>query len=253
MHDHKEVGHKHPVSEITESIISIFTDMGFSVATGPEIETEYYNFDALNIPKNHPARDMWDTFWIKDPKGISNDKSQMSKLLRTHTSPVQIRYMENNKPPLRIIAPGKVFRHEATDATHEAQFFQIEGLVVDKGISLSHLKGVLQSFFEKLFSTKTDVRFRPSFFPFVEPAVEIDMSCFKCSKKGCATCKGTGWIEIMGAGMVHPDVLKGCGIDPAIYTGFAFGGGIDRFVMAKYEIPDVRMLYNGDLRLVNQF
>jgi phenylalanyl-tRNA synthetase alpha chain len=196
---------------------------------------------------------MWDTFWIKNPKGISNDKSQISKLLRTHTSPVQVRYMEKNKPPIRIIAPGKVFRNEATDATHEAQFYQLEGLVVDIDISLSHLKGTLSYFFEKYFGSKTEVRFRPSFFPFVEPGLEVDMSCFKCKGTGCSTCKNTGWIEIMGAGMVHPFVLESAGIDSKVYRGFAFGTGVDRLVMNKYGIPDVRMLYNGDLRLVNQF
>lgn len=246
-------GHVHPITEALEHIVSIFDKLGFTVADGPEIETEHYNFDALNIPKNHPARDMWDTFWIKDPKGMSKSKGQISKLLRTHTSPVQIRYMEKNKPPIRIIAPGKVFRHEATDATHEAQFYQLEGLVVDTYISLSHLKGTLAQFFEEFFGSKINIRFRPSYFPFVEPGVEIDISCFKCGGKGCSTCKGTGWIEIMGAGMVHPSVLRSSGIDPKVYRGFAFGGGLDRLVMAKYEIPDVRMLYSGDLRLVNQF
>lgn len=245
MQEIKQKGHFHPIAKITEEIISIFHSMGFSVATGPEVETEYYNFDALNIPANHPARDMWDTFWLKPENA--------RKLLRTHTSPVQIRYMEKHKPPIRIIAPGKVFRHEATDATHEAQFYQLEGLVVDTDINLSHLKGTLAKFFGDFFGSKTDVRFRPSFFPFVEPGIEVDMSCFKCGGKGCSTCKGTGWIEIMGAGMVHPKVLQACNIDPEKFKGFAFGCGIDRLVMAKYEIPDVRMLYSGDLRLVNQF
>lgn len=250
-------GHLHPISQAIEEIASIFDDLGFSLATGPEVETEHYNFDALNIPKNHPARDMWDTFWLKPERNsksqVSNSKDRMSKLLRTHTSPVQIRYMETNKPPIRIIAPGKVFRQEATDATHEAQFYQLEGLAVDKNVTLGHLKDTLRQFFEKFFGSKIEVRMRPSYFPFVEPGVEIDMSCFKCGGKGCSICKETGWIEIMGAGMVHPKVLEVCGVDPKQFRGFAFGCGIDRLVMAKYEIPDVRMLYSGDLRLVNQF
>lgn len=238
-------GHLHPITIITKEIISIFDEMGFSVANGPEIENEHYNFDALNIPAHHPARDMWDTFWLKPLNA--------RQLLRTHTSPVQIRHMENNKPPVRIIAPGKVFRHEATDATHEAQFYQIEGLMVDKEVSLSHLKWVLENFFKKLFGEDVAVRFRPSYFPFVEPGVEIDMSCFKCAGAGCSVCKNTGWIEIMGAGMVHPKVLESAGIDPTKYRGFAFGGGIDRLAMLKYGIDDVRLLYQGDLRVTNQF
>ncbi len=238
-------GHLHPLSIVTKDIISIFADMGFSVADGPEIENEHYNFDTLNIPSHHPARDMWDTFWLKP--------QNTRELLRTHTSPVQVRHMEKNKPPIRIIAPGKVFRHEATDATHEAQFYQIEGLMVDTDVSLAHLKWVLETFFRKLFSTTVSVRFRPSFFPFVEPGVEIDMSCFKCDGKGCSVCKNTGWIEIMGAGMVHPKVLKDVGIDSEKYRGFAFGGGVDRLLMLKYGVDDVRLLYNGDLRVTNQF
>jgi phenylalanyl-tRNA synthetase alpha chain len=238
-------GHLHPITQVTRRIASIFNELGFEVAEGPEIEEEFYNFDALNIPGDHPARDMWDTFWLKPLNA--------GKLLRTHTSPVQVRYMEANQPPIRIIAPGKTFRHEATDATHEAQFYQIEGLMIDEKTSLADLKGVLENFFEKLFGTKTNVRLRPSYFPFVEPGVEIDMSCFKCGGKGCSTCKSTGWIEIMGAGMVHPKVLQAVGIDSRKYQGFAFGGGIDRFAMLKFGIDDVRSLYTGDLRVVNQF
>ncbi|MFO0718413.1 MAG: phenylalanine--tRNA ligase subunit alpha [Candidatus Paceibacterota bacterium] len=238
-------GHLHPITIITKEIISIFDEMGFSVANGPEIENEHYNFDALNIPAHHPARDMWDTFWLKPLNA--------RQLLRTHTSPVQIRHMESNKPPIRIIAPGKVFRHEATDATHEAQFYQIEGLMIDTDVSLTHLKWVLENFFRRLFSENVSVRFRPSYFPFVEPGVEIDMSCFKCAGAGCSVCKNTGWIEIMGAGMVHPKVLESAGIDPTKYRGFAFGGGIDRLAMLKYGIDDVRLLYQGDLRVTNQF
>jgi phenylalanyl-tRNA synthetase alpha chain len=245
MEDKEKKGHLHPLTLVTNDIQAIFADMGFEVASGPEVETEHYNFDALNIPANHPARDMWDTFWLK-PKNAG-------KLLRTHTSPVQIRYMEAHKPPLRIIAPGKVFRHEATDATHEAQFYQIEGLAVGTDITLGHLKGTLTDFFSKFFGTKSEIRFRPSYFPFTEPSVEIDAVCFKCSGKGCSVCKHSGWIEVMGAGMVHPQVLKNVGIDPLVYRGFAFGAGIDRLAMLKYGVDDVRLFYNGDLRVVNQF
>lgn len=240
-------GHLHPISLVLMQINKIFAEMGFTVASGPEVETEFYNFDALNIPEHHPARDMWDTFWLKPLNA--------KKLLRTHTSPVQIRHMEKNKPPIRIIAPGKVFRHEATDATHEAQFYQLEGLVIGENISLAHLKGTLETFFEKFFGKKTGLRLRPSYFPFVEPGVEIDMTCFKCdgNNPSCSVCRGTGFIEIMGAGVVHPKVLESSKIDSKKYTGFAFGVGIDRIAMLKYGIEDVRLLYQGDLRLVNQF
>ncbi len=240
-------GYLHPLTQTIREAVLIFNELGFEVAEGPEIESEYYNFDALNIPGDHPARDMWDTFWLKPLNA--------RKLLRTHTSPVQIRYMEKNKPealkPIRIIVPGKTFRHEATDATHEAQFFQIEGLAVGEGITLANMIGTLKTFFEKFFEGKIEIRLRPSFFPFVEPGAEIDISCFKCHGKGgdCNVCRGTGWIEIMGAGMVHPNVLKEVGIDSSKYTGFAFGGGIDRLVMLKYGVDDIRSLYSGDLRL----
>ncbi|MCR4306904.1 MAG: phenylalanine--tRNA ligase subunit alpha [Candidatus Yonathbacteria bacterium] len=237
-------GHLHPLTQVIGDVVRIFHELGFEVAEGTEVETEYYNFDALNVPKDHPARDMQDTFWLKGIK---------ETVLRTHTSPVQVHYMEKNKPPFRIVVPGKVFRHEATDATHEVQFYQIEGLVVSEDVSLAHLKGVLELFFKKLFGEKTSIRFRPSFFPFVEPGIEIDVSCFKCAGTGCSLCKKTGFIEVMGAGMVHPNVLNGAGIDSRKYQGFAFGGGVDRLVMLKYGIDDVRLLYSGDLRLVNQF
>ncbi|MBI2120083.1 MAG: phenylalanine--tRNA ligase subunit alpha [Parcubacteria group bacterium] len=240
-----DIGHIHPISQMITEINRIFSEMGFAVADGPELETEFYNFDALNIPADHPARDMWDTFWVK-PRTLG-------KLMRTHTSPVQVRYMEKHKPPFAIIVPGKVFRYEATDATHEAQFHQVEGLMVGKDISLANLKWVLAEFFEKFFGKKIDIRFRPSFFPFVEPGVEIDMSCFKCSGAGCNICKQTGWIEIMGAGMVHPKVLENAGVDSREFSGFAFGVGIDRLAMLKYGVDDVRLFYSGDLRLVNQF
>lgn len=241
----KKAENIHPLTLILKDVNRIFTEMGFTIAGGPEIETEFYNFDTLNIPEHHPARDMWDTFWLKPLNA--------RKLLRTHTSPVQVRFMEANKPPIKIIAPGKVFRHEATDATHEAQFYQLEGLVVGENISIANLKWTLEEFFEKLFGKKTSVRLRPSYFPFVEPGVEIDMQCFKCGGSGCNVCKGTGFIEIMGAGLVHPKVLESAGIDSKKYSGFAFGCGVDRLVMLKYGVDDVRLLYQGDLRLVNQF
>jgi len=238
-------GHMHPLSIMIVEIAAIFHKMGFSVASGPEIETEFYNFDALNIPKWHPSRDMWDTFWLKPMTD--------GRLLRTHTSPVQIRYMESHKPPMRIICPGKVYRHEATDATHEAQFYQLEGLMIDENVSLANFKGVLEQFFSEFFKTKVNLRLRPSYFPFVEPAAEADITCVKCDGKGCTVCKQTGWIELLGAGMVHPKVLESGGINPKKYKGFAFGVGIDRLAILKYGIEDVRLLYQGDLRLVNQF
>ncbi|MGB2580766.1 MAG: phenylalanine--tRNA ligase subunit alpha, partial [Minisyncoccia bacterium] len=231
-------GHIHPLSRTMDEIVRIFAELGFEIALGPEIETEHYNFDALNFPKNHPARDMQDTFWIKGVK---------ETVLRTHTSNSQVRYMEKHQPPLRIVVPGKVFRHEATDATHETQFHQIEGLVVGENVSLPQLKGTLEAFFRKLFGDDVKMRMRPSFFPFVEPGVEIDISCFFCKGAGCNVCKRSGWIEVMGGGMVHPNVLHASGIDPRKYSGFAFGMGVDRLVMTKYGIEDVRLLYSGDL------
>lgn len=237
-------GHLHPLTQIVCEIVDSFVAMGFEVADGPEVESEHYNFDVLNVPKDHPSRDMQDTFWMK---GVPQT------VLRTHTSSVQARYMETQKPPFKIIVPGKVFRCEATDATHEAQFHQIEGLVVGEGISLSHLQHTLNEFFKRLYGTQVTIRFRPSFFPFVEPGVEVDVSCVKCSGAGCGMCKQTGFIEVMGAGMVHPNVLTASGVDPQKYRGFAFGMGVDRLVMLKYGIDDIRYLYSGDLRLVNQF
>lgn len=237
-------GHVHPLTQVMREIIDSFVVMGFEIADGPEVESEYYNFDALNIPKDHPARDMQDTFWVKDvPQTV----------LRTHTSAVQIHYMETHKPPFKIVVPGKVYRYEATDATHETQFHQIEGLVVGKGISLAHLKYTLDEFFGRLYGNGARVRMRPSYFPFVEPGVEVDVSCTKCKTMGCSMCKQVGWIEVMGAGVVHPNVLRAGGIDPEKYSGFAFGTGVDRLVMLKYGIDDVRLMYSGDLRLVNQF
>ncbi len=226
-------GHLHPITLMINEINSIFREMGFTVAQGPEVETEFYNFDALNVPADHPARDMQDTFWLKP--------LEARKLLRTQTSPVQIRYSESHKPPFRIIVPGKVFRNEATDATHEAEFYQLEGMMVDKNVSLAELKGVLITFFKKLFGNDVAIRFRPSFFPFTEPSVEIDI-----------LFKGK-WLEVMGGGLVQPSVLKSAGLDPKEWKGFAFGGGIDRLVMIKHGIDDIRLLYAGDLRLVDQF
>ena len=232
------------MTQAIHTIYEIFREIGFDIALGPEVETEFYNFDALNIPADHPARDMHDTFWLK-----SKDK----KVLRTHTSPVQIRYMETHEPPFRIIVPGKVFRNEATDATHEAQFYQVEALVIDKHISVGHLKWTLETFFEKFFGKKVQTRLRPSFFPFVEPGFETDITCFKCDGKGCNICKQTGWIEMGGSGLVHPHVIKSGGLDPEQWQGFAFGFGIDRLVMLKYGIEDVRLIYQPDLRVINQF
>lgn len=237
-----QAGHKHPLSRMIAEINSIFSEIGYEFAEGPEAETEHFNFDRLNVPKDHPSRDMQDTFWFKE-KDVPEPT-----VLRTHTSPVQAHYMEDKEPPIRCIVPGKVFRNEATDATHEAQFFQLEGLCVDKGVSLGHLKGMIEYFFEKFLGGDVEVRFRPGFFPFVEPGVEVDMKLLS----GDSKLKGK-WIEIMGAGMVHPNVLRASGIDPKEYSGFAFGMGIDRLAVMKYGINDVRDLYTGDLRFVNQF
>ncbi|MBY0309548.1 phenylalanine--tRNA ligase subunit alpha [Patescibacteria group bacterium] len=233
-------GHRHPISQLIAEINTIFSEIGFTYAEGPERELVAYNFDMLNVPKDHPSRDMQDTFYLEGD-------DQM--VMRTHTSPVQVRFMEQNEPPIRMICPGKVFRNEATDATHEAQFFQLEGLVVDTDASLAHMKGVLEYFFSKLFSGAAEVRFRPSFFPFTEPSVEVDM---RIAPQEGNKLSGR-WIEIMGAGMVHPNVLLAAGVDPEQYQGYAFGMGIDRLAVMRFGIDDVRLLYNGDLRLVNQF
>lgn len=240
-------GHLHPLTQLRRKIEEIFKAMGFSVIEGPEMENEWYNFDALNIPKEHPARDAWDTLWLKQMK----DNQEM--LLRTHTSPVQIHYMEKNQPPLRIIVPGRVFRHDATDASHDVQFNQIEGLMIDKEISVANFKAIIKEFFRLFFGRSAKIRLRPSFFPFTEPSFEIDMACLVCNGKGCSTCQKTGWIEMMGAGMVHPNVLKAGGLDSKKWQGFAFGMGLDRLVMMKYKINDIRLFYSGDLRFLNQF
>ncbi len=230
-------GRLHPVSIAIRDFAAIFGRMGFGVAYGPELETEWYNFDALNIPPDHPSRDMWDTFWVKTKAGEGR------ALLRTHTSPVQVRALEKHGAPIRVIAPGKVFRNEATDATHEAQFYQLEGLAVGENISLAHLKGTLDRFVREYFDASAKLRFRPSYFPFTEPSVEVDM-WFPAQEK---------WLEVMGAGMVHPKVLENAGVDPAKYQGFAFGAGIERLLMIKHGIPDARLFHSGDIRFVYGF
>ncbi len=237
-----ELGHKHPLNIVLDEVKDIFLGMGFDIATGPEVEWDYYNFEALNIPKDHPARDTQDTFYITE-----------NMLLRTQTSPVQVRVMENKKPPIRVISPGRVFRSDAVDATHSPLFHQIEGLVVDKGITMGDLKGTLEAFAKRLYGEDTKIRLRPHHFPFTEPSCEIDVTCFKCGGKGCPMCKGEGYIEILGAGMVHPKVLSGCGIDPEVYSGYAFGVGLERLVMFRFDIDDMRLLYENDMRFLGQF
>lgn len=234
-------GTLHPLTLVIEEIKNIFAAQGFSVALGPELEDEYHNFDALNVPKDHPARDMQDTFWIKDKPGF---------VLRTHTSPVQVRYMETHQPPFAIIAPGKVFRNEATDATHEMQFHQLEGLVVGEGVTVEHMKGTLLSFFKELFGDATEIRLRPSFFPFVEPGFEVDVFIPEGDKDHPTAARRKGrWLEVCGAGMVHPNVFTNVGYDPKTVTGFAFGMGLDRLANVKFNFPDIRLLYQGDMRL----
>ncbi len=237
--EQKEKGHLHPITQFIREVTGIFAEMGFVVASGPELETEFYNFDALNIPASHPSRDMQDTFWIKTKEKNDKDKPVM----RTQTSSVQVRFLEKHKDnlPCAIIVPGKVFRNEATDATHEAQFYQMEALYVDKDVSMGHLKGTIEHFLKRLYGEDVVIRFRPSFFPFVEPGVEVDMLF------------NGKWLEMGGAGMVHPNVLKSAGIDPTIWKGFAFGFGVDRLVMRMHNITDIRLLYSGDLRFINQF
>ncbi len=235
------IGARHPISQVMEEITAIFERMGFEVAEGPEVETDYYNFEALNIPKNHPARDMQDTFYISD-----------EIVLRTHTSPVQIRVMEKRKPPVKIIAPGKVYRCDS-DISHTPMFHQIEGLLVDEGVTFGDLKGVLTEFVRLVFGEGVGVRFRPSFFPFTEPSAEVDIACLICGGKGCRVCKNSGWLEILGCGMVDPEVFKSVGYDPEKYSGFAFGMGIERITMLKYGINDIRLFFENDLRFLKQF
>lgn len=236
------LGKRHPLDLTLESMKEIFISMGFTIEEGPEVELDYYNFEALNIPKNHPARGEQDTFYIND-----------SLVLRTQTSPIQIRTMEKQEPPIKMIAPGKVYRSDAVDATHSPIFYQMEGLVIDKGITFADLKGTLDLFAKKMFGDKVVTKFRPHHFPFTEPSAEMDATCFVCNGDGCKVCKGSGWIEILGCGMVHPQVLRNCGIDPEVYSGFAFGFGVDRMVMMKYAIDDIRLLYESDMRFLNQF
>lgn len=243
-----DVGHLSPLTYINRELVDIFQELGFEVAEGPEAETEANNFDLLNIPANHPARDEWDTFWLKH-----EDNGKNNTLLRTHTSPVQIRYMLNHKPPIRIIAPGRAFRYEAEDATHAAVFSQIEGLMVDKGVSVAHLKSVMLHFVRRILGDELNIRLRPSFFPFTEPSFEVDVSCGICKGAGCKGCAHKGWVELMGAGMVHPQVLRNVGIDPKDFSGFAFGAGIERLVMLKYGINDIRWFLSGDMRFIRQF
>lgn len=238
----RPLGASHPLSIVLDEIKEIFVGMGFDIVDGPEVETDYYNFEALNIPKNHPARDTQDTFYINE-----------NILLRTQTSPVQVRVMEKQKPPIRIISPGRVYRSDAVDATHSPLFHQIEGLVVAEGITFADLKGTLETFVKRLYGEDSVVRFRPHHFPFTEPSAEVDVQCFNCHGEGCRLCKGEGWIEILGCGMVHPKVLQNCGIDPEKYSGFALGMGLERVVMRRYNIDDLRLFYENDVRFLKQF
>ena len=238
----KPLGKKHPLTIVLDELKEIVVGMGFEIATGPEVELDYYNFEALNIPKDHPSRDTQDTFYISD-----------NVLLRTQTSPMQIRTMEKKKPPIRIIAPGRVYRSDAVDATHSPLFHQVEGLVVDKGITMADLKGTLNAFVEALYGKGTKTRFRPHHFPFTEPSCEVDVQCHACGGKGCRVCKGEGWIELLGAGMVHPKVLEGCGIDTDVYSGFAFGIGVERMAMRRFSITDLRLIFENDMRFLSQF
>ena len=237
-----KVGKRHPITQIIDEVTEIFMGIGFSVAEGPEVETVENNFDALNAPKNHPSRDMSDTFYFNE-----------ELLLRTQTSPVQVRTMRSQELPIKIISPGRCFRNDSLDATHSPMFHQIEGLVVGKDITMAQFKGTLELFVQKLFGSNTRTKFRPHNFPFTEPSAEIDVTCFKCGGEGCSMCKGEGWIEILGAGMVHPNVLRNCGIDPEVYSGFAFGMGVERLAMLKYEIDDIRLLVENDMRFLDQF
>ena len=238
----RKAGKLHPLTQVQRKMEDIFIGMGFSIAEGPEVEYDYYNFQALNIPENHPARDTQDTFYITE-----------NILLRSQTSPVQARVMEKTQPPIRIISPGRVYRSDEVDGSHSPLFHQLEGLVVDKGITLGNLRGMLETFAKTMFGEKTRIRFRPHHFPFTEPSAEVDVSCFVCGGKGCRLCKNEGWIEILGAGMVHPNVLRNCGIDPEIYSGFAFGMGVERITMCQYGIDDMRLLYENNQKFLEQF
>ncbi len=237
------IGSRHPVLQVLDDMVNVFTSMGFDVAEGPDIEDDYHNFDALNFPPDHPARDMQDTFFVKSDSGL---------LLRTHTSPVQIRVMKSQSPPIRSIMPGRVYRNEAINSRSLAEFHQVEGLYVDRKVSFAELKGTMMIFARKMYGNDIDFRFRPSFFPFTEPSAELDISCFLCGGAGCRVCKKTGWLEIAGCGMVHPNVLGGCDIDPERYSGFAFGFGIERVTMLRTGIDDIRLLYENDVRVLEQ-
>lgn len=244
----RPLGHLHPLTVLTDEMVSILSRLGFTWADGPQVEKEHYNFDALNIPADHPARDMQDTFFVDMGGGKRGDW-----LLRTHTSPVQIRRMESSRPPLRIMAPGRVFRHEAVDASHSAVFHQIEGLYVDKNVTLADLKGTLNMFLQAFFGPQTKTRFRPSYFPFTEPSAQVDISCLICGASGCGVCKKTGWLEVMGAGLVHPNVFRAVDYDPSVWSGFAFGLGVERMAMLKCGINDIRLFYQNDARFLEQF
>ncbi len=236
------IGAEHPIQLVLDEVLDCFTGLGFEVVEGPEVELDHYNFELLNLPQNHPARDAQDTFYIDD-----------NIVLRTHTSPVQARTMQTHPLPIRIVCPGRVFRADEVDATHSPVFHQLEGLVIDKDVTMADLKGTLDAFAKRLYGSDIDVRFRPSFFPFTEPSAEVDLTCFNCHGKGCRVCKGTGWIEVLGCGMVNPKVLEMNGIDPSVYSGFAFGIGLERITMLRYGIKDMRLLYEGDLRFLRQF
>ena len=238
----QKIGRAHPLDVTLEQVEEVFLGMGFDIVEGPEVETDHYCFEALNMPKHHPARDTQDTFYINE-----------NVLLRIQTSSVQIRTMENRKPPIRIISPGRVYRSDAVDATHSPLFHQIEGLVIDKGITMADLKGTLELLMKRLYGEETQVRFRPHHFPYTEPSAEVDLMCFNCHGKGCSMCKQEGWVELLGSGMVHPKVLEECGIDPEVYSGFAFGIGLERITMGRYSINDMRLLYENDMRFLEQF
>ncbi len=239
-----EVGHRHPMSIVLDEVKEVFVGLGFQIAEGPEVELADYNFTRLNTAEGHPAREWQDTFYLSDDSSV---------LLRTQTSPIQVRVMERQAPPIRIIAPGRVYRKDEVDATHSPMFHQVEGLVVDKGITMADLKGTLNTVVEALYGAGTKTRFRPHHFPFTEPSCEVDVQCFECGGKGCRVCKGEGWIELLGAGMVHPKVLEGCGIDTGIYSGFAFGMGVERMAMRLFSISDLRLIFENDLRFLSQF
>ncbi len=238
----KVIGKRHPLELTLEKMKDIFISMGFTIEDGPEVELDHYNFEALNIPKNHPARSEQDTLYIND-----------NIVLRTQTSPVQVRVMEKQEPPIKMISPGKVYRADSVDPTHSPIFYQMEGLVIDKGVTFADLKGTLELFAKKMFGDNVKTKFRPHHFPFTEPSAEMDATCFVCGGKGCNVCKNSGWIELLGCGMVHPQVLRNCGLDPEVYSGFAFGFGVDRMVMLNYGLDDIRLLYESDMRFLNQF